>query len=165
VPKRLSYFFFLKSVIILELQTTLMDELAKKLQYKRASKIDQPIEATNKTHNTKTKTYPKVKNNHFPRGGKPRHMASEEKKLNQLSLHGAIGTYCPHTKLSPVSLFRSPRLCLWHQIELERGRSKGKRARNTCMECSVRCTVLKSQGNGREEKGKKQKQVMQQPQQ
>lgn len=30
--------FFLKSVIILELQTTLMDELAKKLQYKRASK-------------------------------------------------------------------------------------------------------------------------------
>jgi hypothetical protein len=85
VLKRLSYFFFLKSVIILELQTTLMDELAKKLQYERASKIDQPIEATNKTHNTKTKTYPKVKNNHFPRGGKPRHMASEEKKLNQLS--------------------------------------------------------------------------------
>lgn len=51
---------------------------------------------------------------------------------------------------------------LWHQIELERGRSKGKRARNTCMECSVGCRVLKSQGNGKE---KKQKQVMQQPQQ
>lgn len=62
-----------------------------------------PTDRSNKrTHNTKTKKYPKVTNNHFPGG------PNQDTKTN--SLHGAIGTYCPHTKLSPVSLFRSPRL-------------------------------------------------------